>query len=54
VGGRRFNVTGIIQIIEKFGDFYTAKILESFQEINKGDFIVPYNKERMEAGLETK
>jgi LysM domain len=54
VGGRRFNVTGVIQIIERFGDFYTAKVLESFQEINKGDFIVPYNKERMEAGLETK
>jgi hypothetical protein len=54
VGGRRFNVTGVIQIIEKFGDFYTAKILESFQEIQKGDFIVPYSKERMEAGLEIK
>ena len=54
VGGRRFNITGIIQVIERFGDFYTAKILESFQEINKGDFLVPYNKERMEAGLETK
>jgi hypothetical protein len=54
VAGRRFNVTGIIQVIEKFGDFYTAKVLESFLEINKGDFIVPYNKERMEAGLETK
>jgi hypothetical protein len=54
VGGRRFNVTGVIQLIDKFGEFYTAKILESFQEINKGDYIIPYNKEKMEVGLETK
>jgi hypothetical protein len=54
VGGRRFNVTGVIQLIDKFGEFYTAKVLESFQEINKGDYIIPYNKEKMEVGLETK
>jgi hypothetical protein len=54
VGGRVFNVTGVVQIIERFGDYYTAKVLESFQEINKGDFVMPYKKERMEVGLETK
>jgi hypothetical protein len=54
LGGRVFNVTGIIQVIDKFGDYYTAKVLESFQEINKGDIVMPYNKERMEVGLETK
>jgi hypothetical protein len=54
VGGRVFNVAGVVQIIERFGDYYTAKVLESFKEINKGDFIMPYNKERMEVGLETK
>ena len=52
--GRRYNITGVIQIIDKYGDFYTAKILESFQEISKGDFIMPYNKERMEVGLGSK
>ena len=54
VGGRVYNETGVVQIIEKFGDYYTAKVLESFQEINKGDFVMPYSKERMEVGLETK
>ena len=53
-GGTRYNITGVVQIIDKYGDFYTAKVLESFQEINKGDLIIPYNKEKMEVGLETK
>lgn len=52
--GRRYNITGVIQIIDKYGDFYTAKILESFQEINKGDFIMPYNKEKMGVGVRAK
>ena len=52
--GRRYNITGVIQIIDKYGDFYTAKILESFQEINKGDFIMPYNKEKMGVGARAK
>jgi hypothetical protein len=52
--GRRYNVTGVIQIIDKYGDFYTTRILEAFQEISKGDFIMPYNKEKMEVGLGTK
>ena len=52
--GRRYNITGVIQIIDKYGDSYTAKILESFQEINKGDFLMPYNKEKMGVGARTK
>ena len=52
--GRRYNITGVIQIIDRVGDFYTAKILESYQEINKGDPIMPYNKEKMEVGLEAR
>lgn len=48
--GKRYNITGIIQIIDRYGDFYTAKVLESFQEINKGDGIMPYNREKMEVG----
>ncbi|OGP91203.1 MAG: hypothetical protein A2156_02775 [Deltaproteobacteria bacterium RBG_16_48_10] len=54
IKGRRYNITGIIQIIDKYGKFYTAKILESFQEVTKGDSIMYYNKQRMEVGLETK
>jgi hypothetical protein len=53
--GKRYNMTGIIQIIDsyghdRFGHFYTAKVLESFQEISRGDSIMPYNKEKMEIG----
>jgi hypothetical protein len=52
--GKRYNVTGIIQIIDQYGEFYTAKVIESFQEISKGDFIIPYNKEKMEVGKANK
>ena len=46
--GRRYNITGNIQIIDRYGTFYTAKVLEAFDSIEKGDFIRPYLKERME------
>ena len=52
--GKRYNITGIIQIIDQYGEFYTARVLESFQEINKGDHIMPYNKEKMEVGVGNK
>ena len=52
--GRRYNLTGIIQIIDQYGGFYTAKVIESFQEIHKGDSIIPYNKEKMEVGTGNK
>jgi hypothetical protein len=52
--GKRYNITGIIQIIDQNGDFYTARVLESFQEINKGDRIMPYSKEKMEVGVSNK
>ena len=52
--GRRYNIVGIIQIIDQYGNYYTAKVMEAFQEINKGDFIMPYNKERMEVGIGNK
>jgi hypothetical protein len=53
--GKRYNMTGVIQIIDsyghdKFGHFYTAKVLESFQEITRGDSVMPYDKEKMEIG----
>ncbi len=46
--GRRYNITGNIQIIDRYGTFYTAKVIEAFDAIEKGDMIRPYIKERME------
>lgn len=46
--GRKYNITGNIQIIDQFGNFYTAKIIEAFDYIGKGDMVQPYDKERME------
>jgi hypothetical protein len=42
--GRRYNIMGAIQIIDRYGQFYTAKIVEAFDGISKGDFVRPYNK----------
>jgi len=46
--GRKYNVTGNLQVIDQQGHFYTAKIIESFQEIQRGDMIQPYSKATME------
>ncbi len=46
--GIRYNIIGNVQIIDKFNDFYTAKVIESFDAILKGDVIHPYMKEKME------
>jgi hypothetical protein len=46
--GRKYNILGNIQIIDRLGQFYTAKVIESFDAIYKGDFIQPYSKEKME------
>ncbi len=46
--GRRYNISGNLQIIDRFGRFFTARVIEAFQEIQKGDLILPYQKERME------
>jgi len=46
--GRRYNITGNIQIIDRYGTFYTAKVIEAFDAVEKGDLIRPYLKERME------
>ncbi len=45
----RYNMTGNVQIIDHFGNFFTAKVIESFDAIFKGDMLQPYMKERMEA-----
>jgi len=41
--GRRYNITGAIQIIDRYGRFYTVKIIESLDAVSRGDFIRPYN-----------
>jgi hypothetical protein len=46
--GIRYKVVGNIQVIDQFGNFYAAKIFESFDAILKGDLIHPYMKEKME------
>jgi hypothetical protein len=46
--GRRYNITGNIQIIDQYGNFFVAKVIEAFDAILKGDMIRPYFKERME------
>lgn len=46
--GRKYSITGNVQIIDQYGNFYTAKIIEAFQEIYNGDLIQPYLKEKME------
>ena len=46
--GRRYNIIGNIQIIDRYGKFYVAKVIEVFDGISRGDFIRPYFKEIME------
>ncbi len=46
--GRRYNIIGNVQIIDRYSNFYTAKIIESFDAMMKGDLIQPYSKEKME------
>jgi hypothetical protein len=48
--GRRYQITGILQVIDQYGSFYTAKVLEAFEAIYKGDMVQPYVKEKMEVG----
>ncbi|MBM4277972.1 MAG: LysM peptidoglycan-binding domain-containing protein [Deltaproteobacteria bacterium] len=45
--GRKYSISGNIEIIDQFGNFYTARVLEAFDAIYKGDMIQPYSKERM-------
>ncbi len=46
--GRRFNITGNLQIIDQSGRFYTAKVIEAFETILVGDLVKHYVKEKME------
>jgi LysM repeat protein len=49
--GRKYNIIGNIQLIDQHDDFYTARVLESFDAIWIGDYIQPYSTEKMEGSL---
>ncbi|NWF94138.1 MAG: LysM peptidoglycan-binding domain-containing protein [Syntrophaceae bacterium] len=46
--GMRYNIVGNLQVIDQYSNFFTAKIIESFDAIFKGDRIQPYMKEKTE------
>ena len=46
--GRKYNIIGNIQLIDQHSSFFTAKVIECFDAIMRGDFIQPYSKEKME------
>jgi LysM repeat protein len=46
--GTKYNITGKVKIIDIYGNFCTAKITESYREVQRGDMLTPYIKERME------
>ena len=49
--GKKYNITGNIQIIDQRDKFFTAKVVESFDAIRRGDYVQPYSKEKMEGIL---
>jgi LysM repeat protein len=46
--GIKYNIVGNVQIIDHYDNFYTAKVIQAFDAILKGDMIQPYLKEKME------
>ena len=44
----KYNIVGNVQVIDEQGNFFTAKVIEAFDGISKGDMLQPYVKERME------
>ena len=44
--GRKFVITGNVQIIDQQGNFYAGKVLEAFDYILKGDLLRPYMTEQ--------
>jgi hypothetical protein len=44
--GTKYVITGNVQIIDQQGNFYTGKIVEAFDAIQKGDMLRPYMKDK--------
>jgi LysM domain len=49
--GRKYVIIGNVQLIDQHGDFFTARVIETFDAILMGDYIQPYSKEKMEGSL---
>jgi hypothetical protein len=49
--GRRYNIIANVQLIDQHNNFYTARVIECFDAVMKGDYIQPYSKEKMEGFL---
>jgi len=52
--GRKYSILGNLQVIDMNGNFYTAKVIEAFNAVMKGDKLKPYQKEKMEGVIEKK
>ncbi len=49
--GRKYNIIGNVQVIDQNGNFYTAKVIETFTAVLVGDYVQPYSREKMEGYL---
>ena len=49
--GRKYVVSGNIEIIDQYGNYHTAKIKDCFWAVQRGDVVGPYLKEKMEGGI---
>ena len=52
--GRKYTVSGNIEIIDQYGNYHTAKVKDCFWAIQRGDIVAPYLKEKMEGGISSK
>jgi hypothetical protein len=46
--GRKYNIIANVQLIDQHENFFTARVVECFDAIMRGDYIQPYSKEIME------
>jgi hypothetical protein len=44
--GRKYVISGNLEVIDQQGNFYTGKVIEAFQEIMVGDMLRPYMKDK--------
>jgi hypothetical protein len=44
--GMKYLITGNVQVIDQQGNFYTGKIIESFDAVTTGDLLRPYLKDK--------
>jgi hypothetical protein len=40
--GKKYSIIGNIQVIDQYGNFFTGRVIESFDAIYKGDMLKPY------------